>query len=813
MISQVGGKATGLGEMIALGERVPPGFCLTTDAYRSGALSEAELRDAYERMGGGRVAVRSSATAEDLPGASFAGQQDTVLDVEGADALTAAVRHCWDSLFSARAVAYRDANEIAHESVHMAVVVQRMVDAREAGVLFTANPLTGSRSEMVVDAAPGLGTAVVDGSVDADHYVLGAGEPAGPADGCLTRDRLDELRAAGERLQRHFGSPQDIEWAYDAEGTLWLLQSRPITTLFPLPPATDRPQPRLYLEVGHLQGMLRPFTPMGFSTLKLVWAQWCRRNGVTADPFGESSMMVPIGGRLYGDLTDILRSSVLRDGLAEGLDVYGPRVRAAIEHMLDDPRFAPRHALPFRLGSALRMTARLGPPAIVGIAYSIARPQAARARAHRGVEGIRRTTRGLPASATPAERIDFFVERSDDAVGRDLMTCIWPVMAGILLSVAPSGLLKGIATDAEIETTLGGMPHNVTTEMDLALWRMAERAVEHRELLLTTPPGDLAARYRAGTLPDIGLADFLETYGHRTAAEIDIGVPRWAEDPAPLFATIANYLRVDDPAQAPDRRFARAVAKAETMIAELSERARRERPVRGRIAAFLMRRSRELAGLRELGKFAWMIPFLRMRKELLLIGEDLAAEGRLDRADDIMFLDLREARAAVHGGTDYRSLVAERRAVHERELRRHTVPSALLSDGTDVETLVPRPPVEEGTLVGMGAAPGTVTGRARVVRDPAGAHIEPGEILVAPTTDPGWTPLFMTAGGLVTETGSPIAHGPTVAREYGIPAVICVPDATREIETGQLITIDGSDGTVVTEMGKEKESEAVEARA
>ncbi|ASU85049.1 pyruvate, water dikinase [Nocardiopsis gilva YIM 90087] len=807
VIALVGGKATGLGEMVAMGERVPPGFCLTTAAYTSGELPEAEIVDAYERMGGGRVAVRSSATAEDLPDASFAGQQDTVLNVEGTAELIAAVRRCWDSLYSERAVAYREANGIPHESVHMAVVVQRMVNAREAGVLFTANPLTGSRSEMVVDAAPGLGTAVVDGTVDADHYVLSRTGPIGQENGCLGPAQLDELREAGERLQEHFGSPQDVEFAFDGDGTLWLLQSRAVTTLFPLPDPTDQPQPRLYLEVGNIQGMLRPFTRMGVSAMMVMLAQWCRHYGIKIDPYSSSSPVVVIGGRLYMDLTDFMHSKLTRDDLPEVVAIYGARVRSAIEQMLNDPRFAPRRRLPFSPSSALKVTLRLASPMVVGMTHAIARPQVARAQAFRGVEEVRRASRGPAEPATAAERLRFVTETSAGMIlSPGLLKTFGPTMAGILLSVVPSTLLKGIAAEGEVETTLGGMPHNVTTEMDLALWRLAENATEHRELLLTTPPEELAARYREGTLPDIGLAAFLEVYGHRAAGEVDIGVPRWGEDPSPLFATIANYLRLDDPEQAPERRFERAAAKAEAMIEELSRRARRRRPVRGRIASVLMRRSRELTGLRELIKFTWLIPYYEMRKQLLLVGEDLVARGQLERPDDIMFLDLREAHAAVHEGADHRKLVEERRAVHERELRRPSVPAAMLSDGTDVESNAPPSPVEEGALVGLGAAPGMATGRARVIRDPAGAHIEPGEILVAPTTDPGWTPLFMTAGGLVTETGSPIAHGPTVAREYGIPAVICVRDATRQIETGQLITIDGATGTVITE------GETVEAR-
>jgi pyruvate,water dikinase len=367
----------------------------------------------------------------------------------------------------------------------------------------------------------------------------------------------------------------------------------------------------------------------------------------------------------------------------------------------------------------------------------------------------------------------------------------------MLARVAAIALLRDVATESEVDETLRGMPHNVTTEMDLGLWRLAAAVGEHRDLLLNTPPTELATRYLDGELPEFGLGEFLRAYGHRGAAEIDVGVPRWAEDPAPVFAALAGYLRVTDPDQAPDQRFARAAADAVAKIDELVARARRGRPVRARLAGFLLRRSRALAGLRELPKFAWLYAFAEMRRQLLAAGAELQRHGVLDRAEDVMFLDFREAlTAAGSGGDGLRERVASRRAEYRREMRRRSVPGLLLSDGTNPEALAPSTPAVDGTLTGMAGAPGTATGRARVILDPAGAHVEPGEILVAPTTDPGWTPLFMTAGGLVTETGAPMAHGPTVAREYGIPAVICVRDATQVITTGQLVTVDGAAGTV-----------------
>ncbi|MBE1490387.1 PEP/pyruvate-binding domain-containing protein [Plantactinospora soyae] len=785
MTDLVGGKATGLGELIRMGERVPDGFCLTTAAHRAGVVPEAEVVAAYQRLGGGPVAVRSSATAEDLPYASFAGQQDTLLGVDGPEELVDAVRRCWNSLHTERAVAYREANDIDHATVRMAVVVQRMVDPVVAGVMFTANPITGCRTEMVVDAAPGLGSAVVDGTVVADHYVLDGDRY--DERGCLAPDRLAELWQVGQRLQDHFGSPQDVEWAIDHDGTLWLLQSRPITTLFPLPPSTDQPLPRIYLEFGHVQGMLAPATPMGMSTLKAMLAGMLASFGIKAD-------IVDIGGRLYGDLTDLVRGRSTRKRLVKLMAVdFGPRAQAVVEHILTDPRFAPLPGNPAGMNVSLGATLRTAPRAVAGILGALARPEATRIRMFREIEGLKQRSVAPAGVDTAAERLDF-IEAQDPSTRYDAI--IWPIVAGILVAAVPPELLKGIASKAEVNTVLGGMPYNVTIEMDLALWRLAERATEHRELLLKTPPNELATAYLAGTLVDIGLAGFLDAYGHRAAAEVDIGVPRWAEDPTPVFAMIANYLRVTDPEQAPDRRFARAGAEAEEKLAELVQRARRRRPVRGRLAGFLLRRARVLTGLREAGKFAGLYPLRETRRQLLLVGAELAGQGLLERADDIMFLTLAEARAAVEQRVDHRAMVADRRAVHRRELRRRRVPVSVLSDGTDVETLIPAPSSGDGTLRGVGAASGTATGPARVVHDPATAHIEPGEILVAATTDPGWTPLFLTAAGLVTETGAAMAHGPTVAREYGIPAVICVPDATEKIRTGQLVTIDGAAGTV-----------------
>ncbi|MFC8300223.1 PEP/pyruvate-binding domain-containing protein [Micromonospora orduensis] len=785
VVDLVGGKAAGLGELIRRGERVPEGFCVTAEAHRLGVLPEAEIIAAYERLGAGPVAVRSSATAEDLPDASFAGQQDTVLNVTGGAEVIAAIGRCWDSLHTHRATAYRDAHQIDSREVWMAVVVQRMVTPTVAGVLFTANPVTGRRDEMAVDAAPGLGTTVVDGATTVDHYVLDGVDRDDT--GCLTSAHLAELRVTGERLQAHFGCPQDVEWAIDAHGALWLLQSRPITSLFPAPPATDKPLPRVYLEFGHVQGMLQPVTPMGMATLRAQITAMLAALGVRVE-------IVDIGGRLYGDLTDLARDRSSRRRLVKLLAVdFGPRAQAVMRHVLADPRFAPVSGGTGRGAGQGAASLRTAWRAVVGILRALARPDTARTRMFRAVEQLRVRSAAPADLRTSADRLRFVRERDADDSSDAIM---WPIVAGMLAAALPTALLKGIAGPDEIHAVLAGMPHNVTIEMDLALWRLAQGAGDHRQLLLDTPPDELAARHLRGTLPDIGMTAFLDEYGHRGVAEVDLGVPRWAEDPTPVFAALANYLRVTDPRQDPDRRFRSAAVAAETALEDLVARARRRRPVRGRVAGFLLRRARSLAGLREAGKFAGLYPLRETRRQLLLIGADLRGTGLLDQSDDIMFLTLDEVHSVVHQGVDLRGVVAARRAVHRRELRRRSVPVALLSDGTDVETVLPPTAAGEGTLVGVGASAGRVTGPARVVHDPATAHLEPGDVLVAATTDPGWTPLFLTAAALVTDTGAIMAHGPTVAREYGIPAVICVPDATRTITTGQLVTVDGGAGTV-----------------
>ncbi|MDV8147503.1 PEP/pyruvate-binding domain-containing protein [Arthrobacter sp. B10-11] len=879
MLARVGGKAANLGETTRAGLPVPPGFCLTTEAYRRavspaglegvhGALAAtgdhdlaalatlaararelilgvdvppeiaAAVRQSYAALGTDvPVAVRSSATAEDLPLASFAGQQDTYLNVVGADAVLDAVRRCWASLWTDRAVAYRATHGISPSTVALAVVVQRMVDAAVAGVLFTANPVTGRRQEAVIDASPGLGEAVVSGAVNPDHFVVDTATgaiterrpgdkaiairplPGGgtertvlPPDSGPSLDdaQVRELAALGSTVEQHYGAPQDIEWAIDAADKLWLVQSRPITTLYPLPdPRPDLPEPdgiRVFLCFSLAQGLTRPLTPMGMAGFRLIAGSVARSAGFDVpEPRNGPAPYRQAGQRLFVDLTPVVRSSVGRAIVPRVFDIMEARSAAVLRRLFADPRFTVTTRTPWRV---LRHVVPLAAKGRVpeSLFRALLRPEAALQRAET-FGGRLRASLAVPADATASERLNH-AERILGGKLFPIVPAVLPLPALGFASLAVAGKLAGAGTNSgALQAVLRGLPNNVTTEMDLALWHLATAIRAHpgaAAVFEGASPRELARQYRSGGLPAVvqsGLAGFLARYGHRAVAEIDLGMPRWSDDPTHILGVLANYLKLDDPALAPDRQFANAAREAEAqmerLVAVAGSRGGPAGRLRARLVRGALRRTRMFAGLRELPKYHIVEGLAAVRKDLSAVGAELAAAGRIGEADDIFFLDFAEAHRAL-AGASFREVVAERREAYDAELGRRRIPRVLLSDGTEPEALqAAGTGAAAGVLSGTPASAGTVTARARVILDPQGAALEPGEILVAPSTDPGWTPLFLTAGGLVMEMGGPNSHGAVVAREYGIPAVVGVPDATAIISSGQVITLDGGAGTVV----------------
>jgi phosphohistidine swiveling domain-containing protein len=858
----VGGKAANLGELLSAGLPVPPGFCVTTHAYEraeaqapdQGPVLErlevagpeevpalaaqaraaiqaapvpADVREAiesaYQALGPeAPVAVRSSATAEDLPELSFAGQQDTYLNVVGGDAMVAAVRDCWASLWTDRAVVYRATNGIAHRGVKLAVVVQRLIPAAWAGVVFTANPVTGKRDQAVLDASPGLGEAVVAGLVNPDRFIVDrptrrvrerlAGERervvVWPAAGGGTirataladEHVLDEREVLAvvdlaERIEQHYGgAPQDVEWAIDEAGTPWILQARPITTLFPLPrPAPTDGQVHVYLSLNVAQGVLGPLTPMGLDVFRRLGAGIARTVfGVAVHPAQGPAYLTVAAERLYVDVSPVVRNAVGRKILLGGLSIGEPRTAGALAAVLEDPRFAVGRGSRVSLARGLVRVFRRHPiPArVVGAFF---RPERVLRRARARVDHV------VSLANAPVGGPFEALERAEALLGQVLPPLLPHLLPLVIAGVASLRLAERIAGPEHREDVLlltRGLPHNPTTEMDLTLAALATRWADDATvgpLLRSASAAELADDWRAGRLPEAfrrDLDDFLRMWGVRGVAEIDIGMPRWQDDPTHVLGVLANVARIRDPARRPDQQFLAARRQAAEAARRVAAALPLPRRLLFRVAAA---RVRGLLGLRELPKFSVIRVLGAVRRLLLAVGRSLAEQGRLERAEDVYFLTFAELRQALDGA-DPRALVRERKAVYAREQRRRRVPRVVLSDGTALDSA--GPDAGAGALVGAPASPGVYEGLVRVVMDPHGARLDEGEVLVAPSTDPGWTPLFLTAGALVMEMGGMMSHGAVVAREYGIPAVVGVPNATTRLATGMRVRVDGSAGTV-----------------
>jgi len=878
-LGNAGGKGLNLSRLLRAGFPVPPGFIVGTATYDAfvrtnhlaetiqGALQATSLdepgtletasrtiRDrfsflslpasltgaldaAYTDLGRQPVAVRSSATAEDLPGFSFAGQQDTFLNVIGVEALQRAVIDCWSSLWTARAIGYRARNGIDQEHVSLAVIVQQMVPSEASGVLFTANPLTGKRTETAIDATFGLGEALVSGQVEPDHYVVdtfgerilskalghkatiirgqeGGGTVAMRQDTAAQQDAADrqalpdaqilELARLGRRAAELLGAPQDVEWA-SVDGQLYLLQSRPITTLYPVPEGMAPEPLQVLLSFGAVQGLLDPITPLARDMFKGAFAGAARLFGYRFTLDGLPTLL-QAGERLWVNTTGMLNNRLGRKVALGTMGYVEPGSRQALLGLLRNSELPPPGNLHPR--TYLRLLRALLPVAGRALLTLLA-PDAQRERLLGNLEAWLEHLRGeMVAAGSPGARL-----AAIRRVPQDAFYFVLPQFVPRFgIGMATYNLLTHLAAslpeeELDTRTMMRGLPHNVTTEMDLVLWRAAQ-AIRADPVSLAhciqTDAATLAGEYLAGHLPAIAqqaIAGFMGRYGMRGLGEIDLGRPRWNEDPAPLMQAIQSYLQIDDPTLAPDAVFERGQQATRTEIERLVEalRCTRHGWVKARLARWAARRMRSLVGLRETPKFVIVRFFALIREALLADGKTWVTQGALERPDDVFFLHLAELEALAAGdGRDWRSLVRERRQANAREQQRKQIPRLLLSDGRALYEGIAAADAEEGqVLVGSPVSPGVAEGVVRVVLDPRSTSLTPGEILVCPGTDPSWTPLFLAAGGLVMEVGGMMTHGAVVAREYGIPAVVGVDDATRRLHTGQHVRVDGSSGRVV----------------
>jgi pyruvate,water dikinase len=848
----VGGKAANLGELSRIeGIRVPAGFCVTTHAFQR-IMAEApsidhqvdrlsrlepDDRDAIRTLSGeirrtieathvpddvaaaitgslarfgeqAAYAVRSSATAEDSPTTSFAGQQDTYLNVVGPAAMLQHVSRCWASLFTERAVIYRLRNGLDHRKVHMAVVVQQMVFPHAAGVLFTADPVTGNRRVSSVEAIFGLGEALVSGLVKGDVYKVRDGEvvaktvatkqlaiqpsPAGgtqqqalqpqqQAQPALTDAQVVRLAQLGRRIEAHFGRPQDIEWCFlrlQVDDSFLIVQSRPITTLFPIPAQSDR-ENHVYISVGHQQMMTDAMRPLGISFWQLTAGR----------------PMFEAGGRLFVDVTRNLGSPASRAGLLELAGRSDPLIRDALQRIVDRGDFVPSLPEPGPSGAPSGGT----PPPIETdpaiVAELIAHTQASIATLKREIQ----TKSGAALLAFILEDIQelrriLFDPRSHQVFMSAIEATWW----------LNDQLLTWLGEKNAADTLTQSVPNNATSEMGLALLDVADVIRRHPEVVAFLQQVedhdqeflDELRQLEGGQEARDAIQGWLDTYGMRCVGEIDITRPRWSERPNTLLPMLLGNINNFEPG-AGKRRFEQGRQEAWNKEQELLERLR-ALPDGGRKAEETKRmidRVRTFIGYREYPKYGMVCRYFVYKQALLQEAERLVQAHVLHEKEDIFYLTFQELQAVV-GTMHVDDQLVQQRKDAFRSFQALTPPRVLTSDGEAVAGSYRRDDLPAGALVGLPVSAGSVEGRARVVRDMLEADLEPGDILVTSYTDPSWTPLFVAIRGLVTEVGGLMTHGAVIAREYGLPAVVGVEHATQLIRDGQRIRVHGTDGFV-----------------
>jgi pyruvate,water dikinase len=846
-VALVGGKGAHLGELSRIeGVRVPPGFCVTTDAFRRIMAEAPSIDDRLDRLSRlnpddrevirslsaeirrtlagiaipddlaaaitrslarlgeqAAYAVRSSATAEDLPTASFAGQLDTYLNVVGPAAILHHVSRCWASLFTERAVTYRLRNGFDHRRVHMAVVVQQMVFPQAAGILFTADPVTSNRKVASVEASFGLGEALVSGLVNPDMYKVRDGEVvakavatkklaihASPAGGtqedaidpeqqgqpALTDAQVVRLVELGRRIEAHFGHPQDIEWCLIDDG-FQIVQSRPITTLFPIPATSDQ-ENRVYVSVGHQQMMTDPMKPLGLSLWQLT----------TPRP------MYVAGGRLFVDVARDLASPATRARLLEVSGRSDPLIGDALKSIVDPGDFVP----------SLTDVGSTAPPGGEAPAPIETDPAIVSDLIRRNQESIAALKRDIRTKSGAA--LFEFILADIQELRRILFD---PRSHQVFMSAMEATwwlndqLHTWLGEKNAADTLTQSVPNNVTSEMGLALLDVADVIRPHPEVVdflkQVADEGflDELAMLAGGREARDAIQAFLDKYGMRCVGEIDITRPRWTEHPSTLVPLILSNIKNFQPG-AGRRRFEQGRQEASAKERDLLERLR-ALPDGGEQKAQevkqMIDRVRTFIGYREYPKYGMVSRYFVYKQALLEEAGRLLQAHVLRERKDIFYLSFLELHDVVRTNHVDDQLISQRKDAF-RSYQALTPPRVLTSDGEVITGSYRRDDVPAGALVGLPVSAGIIEGRARVIHDMGEADLEPGDILVTAYTDPSWSPLFVAIAGLVTEVGGVMTHGAVIAREYGLPAVVGVEHATRLIRDGQRIRVHGTDGYV-----------------
>ncbi|WP_088227492.1 phosphoenolpyruvate synthase [Desulfosporosinus sp. FKB] len=849
----VGGKGANLGELSKIEAiRVPDGFCISTEAFKriigetssisklleQLSLLKVEDRDKIAELSGEirRViegiaipqdiveeityllsrlgeeyayAVRSSATAEDLPTASFAGQQDTYLNIFGKEAIMKHISKCWASLFTERAVTYRIQNGFDHRKVYLSVVVQKMVFPQAAGILFTADPVTSNRKVLSIDAGFGLGEALVSGLVNADIYKVRNGkvvdkkistkqlaiyalkdggtkekeiEPEQQNRQVLTDERILSLSHLGRKIEEHFGCPQDIEWCL-TEDTFYIVQSRPITTLYPIPEADDK-ENHVYLSVGHQQMMTNPLKPLGMSLMQLIsHGRWFKA-----------------GGRLFVDVAQMLATPDGRKMLLNNMRQLEPLTQDAIMTIIerDFIKCSSNDKKEQSTGNSDKVKPPAEPQAQIENNPSIVSDLIRKSQT--SIEELKQNIQGKSGT----NLIDFIL---DDI--QELKRILFDPQSSAVFMAAINASLwinekmsEWLGEKNAADILSQSVPNNITSEMGLELMDVADVIRPYPEIidyLLNVKDDNFLEKLvelDGGQEVRDAILSYLDKYGMRCSGEIDITKPRFSEKPTALVPLILSNIRNFEP-NASSRKFELGRRVASEKEKELLERLKTlpDGEEKVKETKRMIDLIRNFIGYREYPKYGMVSRYFVYKQALLKEADRLIQTNVIHEKEDIYYLTFEELREVlVTNKLDY-EIICKR--IEEYKLfEKLTPPRVITSEGEIIAGEYKQENLPAGAMAGLSVSSGVIEGRARVILSMEDANLEDGDILVTTFTDPSWTPLFVSLKGLVTEVGGLMTHGAVIAREYGLPAVVGVENATKLIKDGQRIRVHGSEGYV-----------------